>query len=445
MDGGEHQQMPFGAAYADKDGTVLPSEDIMRYLSPHRPSPLPCPSNSILCPPHVHFTNYLTTQSYNSTPSSSSSTATYSGASPLAARSAVESSVQMEDALGLERLSLNTASSFPPRDPDEFLVIYDKGERMEQVSKAILISHSTFFAEVLGPNPHSPSAPRHKTLKNDHPFTVLAMLHYMHSGTYSWSAIPPSITSRYPRVTEFDFHIGVYLTALKYRAERLCLYARSQYLALFDAVVGNELPRLQQEEKAWEYAHAEELRGGVGVGYAPRFAIFEDGPQQFAWNRSVEARSHAYGNSANMRAFAPTVQTRLFHLCNSVTLLWKYRGAHREDRLRNEVLEGCKTHVVRLCRVHAFVEVLTGLDGFREALGELLQEEGLEIRLPGEEAGEVLRELVVQSMPVVGFREMGEEVPNQGQELGIIQRMPAVGFRTMEQVVEMVERRRERG
>ena len=213
------------------------------------------------------------------------------------------------------------------------------------------------------------------------------MLHYMHAGSYAWGAIPPDITSAYPTTTEFDFHILVYLTALKYRAERTAVYARDQYMALFYAVVGNELPRLQQEEKAQMQEGG--MGYGMGMGMAntmmtTNFAIFEDGPQNMqnqmdiaTWNRTVSARSHGYGNTANMRAFAPTVQTRLQQLFHAVMLLWKYKGADEEDGLRRAVVEGCKTHFVRLSRVHVFVECLQKLVGFREGLEGGLEEEGL--------------------------------------------------------------------
>jgi hypothetical protein len=210
------------------------------------------------------------------------------------------------------------------------------------------------------------------------------MLHYMHAGSYSWGAIPSDIASRFPNTTEFDFHVLVYLTALKYGADRLSVYARAQYLNMFDAVVGNELPRLQQEEKAQEGNMGYGMGGYGMTNTATNLAIFEDGPQHMqmnipAWNRTVEARSRGYGNSANMPAFAPTVQTRLQHLFHSVMLLWRYKGGDewREDPLRKEVVEGCKTHFVRLSKVSVFLECLGKLPGFKEGLEDVLEEEGL--------------------------------------------------------------------
>lgn len=63
-----------------------------------------------------------------------------------------------------------------------------------------------------------PGAPCHKVLRNDLPFCVVAMLHFMHSGSYSWAAIPFDITSRYLRTTESDLHVHLYMTGVKYRA-----------------------------------------------------------------------------------------------------------------------------------------------------------------------------------------------------------------------------------
>lgn len=161
------QRRPLGALYVDTQGKVFNTGGTNRYNSPPRSSHAISSPIFPVCPQPIfqhlptYPQNHLSTTSYAMSPTGPSSVYSQSPASAVHATFplTVDTAGAMDftdNVTGFNDLSLDSSvpgvgiRPFPGVNPDEFLLIYDKGERLERVSKALLTAHSDFFAEEIG-------------------------------------------------------------------------------------------------------------------------------------------------------------------------------------------------------------------------------------------------------------------------------------------------------
>lgn len=208
------------------------------------------------------------------------------------------------------------------------------------------------------------------------------MLHYFHSGSYSWGAIPREITNNYPRTTTFDFHVLMYHTSGKYEAPRLGAYAKDRYMQLVNGVVLRDIPALQRAGVNLDEDEEEE-QGLDAIEEGDEGQT--DGAQDTGANMQMTTNTNAVVAHTRLVPMLQ-MQGRIAQLFNSVTLLWNY--ADEKDELKEQLLHVLKTHLARLVKVREFKELIWLLPGFKKELDEALAEDGHELvvikRRPGQ-------------------------------------------------------------
>ena len=63
-----------------------------------------------------------------------------------------------DESFGLDNLALSPRARRDSSSEDDIFITYDKGIRTDKFFKSILISHSKWFEEGIGPNPYSVSS-----------------------------------------------------------------------------------------------------------------------------------------------------------------------------------------------------------------------------------------------------------------------------------------------
>ncbi|XP_014556519.1 hypothetical protein COCVIDRAFT_26740 [Bipolaris victoriae FI3] len=224
------------------------------------------------------------------------------------------------------RTSISTVTSeslqyaFPTLQPNDVLIIFDKGHKVLKLDKYLLMLSSRFFASILT-GTYAPGHTRCLRLRNDFPGAIAVMIHFLEYGMY---ALDPATRTQYPNLTLFDLHIHAYVVGAKYDVRRLCDYAIDQYVDIARRILGT----------SGAYVH--QITGLVSPGV----------------------------NS----------------FLDSLVLIWR-NTLYSEDVLRQAALELVKAKIHRLLRVRFFQTLLWELGGFGNDVVASLQEDGFDVKV----------------------------------------------------------------
>ncbi|KAJ4317312.1 hypothetical protein N0V94_004997 [Neodidymelliopsis sp. IMI 364377] len=234
------------------------------------------------------------------------------------------------------------ASLFPDIKPNEVIILFDRGKEARIVDKYPLSGASRFFAKLLNGPFLNPSYTRCVRLRNDFPYAITSMLHFIETGSY---VCDPQAFARYPLLTTLDFHVHAYLVASKYDIAELQDHAIDAYLS----IAGHEL---EQGFMTLSSRQASTVHFPV-----PDFPIM----------------LHTDGHTDEEPPPTP-----IDRFLNSLVLLWKNTST-RYDKMRIAVLEVIKRDLNNLLQVPFFLTLMTETVSFGDDVVSSLNEDGFEV------------------------------------------------------------------
>ncbi|KAJ4338486.1 hypothetical protein N0V95_008056 [Ascochyta clinopodiicola] len=232
------------------------------------------------------------------------------------------------------------ASLFPEIKPNEVIILFDKGREARKVDKYPLCSASRIFANLLdGPflDPHLTLCVR---LRDDFPYAITTLLHFVETGNYVWD---PQAFEKYPRLTTLDFNVHSYLVGSKYGVSALQDHAIHAYLSIVEHEMNLGFSALSSD-------------------------CFPD-----ALPRNLDA------SPTNAQNDGEVTTTPIDRFLNSLVLLWKNTQS-RHDIMRTAVLEVTKRDLNKLLQLPFFVTLMTELVGFGDDIVASLGDDGFEVK-----------------------------------------------------------------
>lgn len=196
-----------------------------------------------------------------------------------------------------------------------------------KINQHLLSQASCFFATMLDGSPCPDGHTRCFRLRGDFPHAITAMLQFVEHGLYTFTS---AMRTQYPNMTFLDLHIHAYIVGEKYAVPALCRHAVSGILDTGRMILS------------------------MGVVHV----LYSDGGQKKT----------------------KTVSSAVNSLLDSLVLVWR-NTRHREDALRQAVLELLKPHVHQLLRVEFFQTLMWELADFGENVVDSLEEDGFDVRV----------------------------------------------------------------
>jgi hypothetical protein len=216
------------------------------------------------------------------------------------------------------------------------------------------------------------------------------MIDQLYINEYSdYNLLRFSLLKQFPRTTDFDYHIHVYICGAKYKIRQLRDAAIQKYEHLVHSMMGMdfssspELVRPVQPVPA--YFSAEFNRQeifGVEVRTPverPLFTIYEDETATPASAVPASPPPSPTDDDMLYTPLDPTLPARMYHFISSITLLWKRTTSSPNDEMRIAVLEVVKEYLHKLVKVRDFKTLVVGHREFAEDLKKSCAEDGLKL------------------------------------------------------------------
>ncbi|KAF2030984.1 hypothetical protein EK21DRAFT_111433 [Setomelanomma holmii] len=216
------------------------------------------------------------------------------------------------------------SSDFDDISLNAIIIVFAKGKEAVKVDKFPLCVSSRFFANMLDSPFLQQGQIRVIRLRDDFPWAIKAMTHFIDTGDYTFQ---PAMKSEHPNITVLDLHIHTYVVGAKYDIPQLCSHAMMQYLNLAQMCL------------------------------------------------SMETKARPTQTSPFTIESAKII---LDQLLDSFVLLWR-NTSDRHDMLRAEVLELIKQDINRLVKRPAFVRLMSLLENFGADIMASLNEDGFEV------------------------------------------------------------------
>lgn len=178
-------------------------------------------------------------------------------------------------------------------------------------------------------------------LRDDFPYAIAAMVQFIENDIY---AFDPNMRTQYPHITLLDLHIHAYIVGAKYSVHRLCDHAIDEYLNIGRMI--------------------------LSMGIRVRDTDTMDFP--------ADHSPHANTNSP--------VSSVVNSFLDSLVLIWR-NTSHRDDALRDAVLELLKPQLPQLMHLKFFQTLMMEMPGFGDDVVQSLAEDGFDVKaypvLPG--------------------------------------------------------------
>ncbi|KAF9696486.1 hypothetical protein EKO04_005627 [Ascochyta lentis] len=235
------------------------------------------------------------------------------------------------------------ARLFPEIKPNEIIILFDKGREARKVEKYPLCSASRFFAQLLDGPFLDPCFTRCIRLRDDFPYAITTMLHFVETGSYMWDL---RALKEYPRLTTLDFNVHSYLVGSKYGISTLRDRAINAYLSIAD----------------------HEMNLG--------FSVLSTGCLLGA---QVPLPGNLHVPPADGHTDEESMTMPMDRFLDSLVLLW--RNTHsRYDMMRTAVLELIKRDLNKLLQLPFFVTLMRELVEFGDNVVASLSDDGFEVK-----------------------------------------------------------------
>ncbi|KAF1941361.1 hypothetical protein EJ02DRAFT_423075 [Clathrospora elynae] len=240
---------------------------------------------------------------------------------------------------------------FPGILPNEIIISFDKGKQIMKTDKYPLCNESRFFAQMLD-SLFIEGHTRCIRLRDDFPYAITALVHFIEMGIYVFN---PQMRVQYPNITLLDLHIHAYIVGSKYELPRLCEHAISEYINVCEMILS------------------------MGIT-----------PDPIDSNSNALVPMYGFSNDATDPATQPTFSSapdptanavsNIFNtFLDSLVLLWR-NTHHRNDPLRQAVLELIKPELNKFMKVRFFTTLMMEMVGFGDDVMHSLAEDGFDIK-----------------------------------------------------------------
>ncbi|KAF3052143.1 hypothetical protein E8E11_011421 [Didymella keratinophila] len=235
------------------------------------------------------------------------------------------------------------ARHFSELNPNEVVVLFDKGKSLVKADKYPLCSASRIFAQLLDGPFLDHGLTRCIRLRNDFPYAVTTMFHFIETGNYMFDQ---RAFAAYPLLTVLDFHVHTYLAGSKYGLAAF----RDNAINAYVGIAGHEL------ELGFLLTSRNQLSDAQI--FMPGFPVMPP---------------------LDARADGEATITPTDRFLNSLVLLWRNTQS-RLDALRKAALELIKRNFGKLLRVPFFVTLLQEIVGFGDDIVASLGDDGFEVK-----------------------------------------------------------------
>ncbi|PSN72341.1 hypothetical protein BS50DRAFT_630390 [Corynespora cassiicola Philippines] len=260
-------------------------------------------------------------------------------------------------------------------DPTDIVIIFDRDNQFVKINKQYLCLQSPWFAmQIDGPLqpdehtifylPSASSSGHHYALcirLRAFPFAIRALLDYVTTKNYE---VMPEMADSFPLVSKLDFHVQVYIVAVKYNVPLLCQYAISKYTDLAGAVLAlKPVPDGSRHRRFPSVSEDEE----------PHPHMREAPPQIVPPAHPPYPQDH-------------TKNTEYHRFMYSVCLLWRNSipsapSGEVVDPFRKCALDLIKGRLNKLMMFVMFHDMLIEMQALRSDLNWSLADDGLEMRI----------------------------------------------------------------